>query len=161
FSQAGQKSWIIDDPPWSAMTFRAKPGGVYQKTHIVGRRVRGAANRIAPARADVVPLRKRSGMNRAGVYHAAPFLCAAWPRLCRAVPGRTVPMISWLKNQPLRRLLIVAAVAGLVVLTALAWLSVPDNRESLRQLFVGQRHQAQADPTPPPPPANKDNSNSE
>ncbi len=70
-------------------------------------------------------------------------------------------MISWLKKQPLRRLLFVAAVASLVVLTALAWLSVPDNRESLRQMFAAQRQHAQADPTPQPVSADKDNGNSE
>jgi len=70
-------------------------------------------------------------------------------------------MISWWKRQPFGRLLSVVAVVALVVLTALAWLSVAENRESLRQLFAGQRQQVQADPTPQPPSAAKDSGPSE
>src|ERR1044072_6767406 len=96
-----------------------------------------------------------SGMKRTGSYDAAP-LCA---RAGRAVSQRTVLMLPWLKKHPLRRLLWIGAVVILVVLTALAWLVVPENREHLREAFSGQH--AQADPTPPPAPASKDNGNSE
>jgi small conductance mechanosensitive channel len=57
-------------------------------------------------------------------------------------------MISWLKKQSHSRLLLVATVAGLVILTAVAWLIDPDNREHLLQAFHRQNAQAQADPTP-------------
>ncbi|MBI1913535.1 MAG: mechanosensitive ion channel, partial [Planctomycetes bacterium] len=70
-------------------------------------------------------------------------------------------MISWLKNQSLRRLLLVVAVVALVVLTAVAWLIDPDNRERLRQAFHQQNSQAQADPMPQPAPADKNAGNSD
>src|SRR5438552_2317624 len=70
-------------------------------------------------------------------------------------------MISWLKKQSLRGLLLVFAVVVLVVLTAVAWLIDPDNRERLRQAFHQQNSQAQADPTPPSGAANKETGNSE
>src|SRR5438874_1279124 len=70
-------------------------------------------------------------------------------------------MISWLKKQSLRGLLLVFAVVVLVMLTAVAWLIDPDNRERLRQAFHQQNSQAQADPLPQPAATDKEAGNSD
>ncbi len=70
-------------------------------------------------------------------------------------------MISWLKKQSLRGLVLVFAVVALMVLTAVAWLIDPDNRERLQQAFHQQNAQVQADPLPQSGSANKEAGNSE
>jgi small conductance mechanosensitive channel len=70
-------------------------------------------------------------------------------------------MISWLKKQSLRRLFLVVVVVALVVLTSVAWLIDPDNREHLLQAFHQQNSQVQADPLPQPTPADKNAGNSD
>src|SRR5262245_40130709 len=71
------------------------------------------------------------------------------------------PMISWLKKQSLRSLLLVSVIVGLIVLPAVAWLVDLDNRERLGQAFHWQNAQAQDDPTPPAGTADKKAGSSE
>src|SRR2546430_35968 len=68
-------------------------------------------------------------------------------------------MISWLKKQPISRLLLVSVVLALAGLTAVAWLANPANRETLRQVFIRQRSEAKPQNAPVPAAGEKDNGN--